>query len=211
MERLQELLRQYNITHIDEYVSGGGWNMMYQQRIFPEYWKRVYIIADSLPRSLRVLEIGSGFGFVTSIFSYLGFKTIVGFERDSQIANSASARLKSLFNREDCIRSESFTNQLYPSDLLVLVNCVYSDGLKSKEEYLRQILSYYEQAGSPHYFILEVIDESYKEANDVFPPIVRLGKDNIVNLFPNSKIQLWPTYVYPKNHISKTLYYIETL
>ena len=98
MEQLQELLRQYNNTHIDEYVRGGGWNKMYQQRIFPEYWKRVFIIANSLPRSLRVLEIGSGFGFVTSIFAYLGFKTIVGFERDTQIANSASARLKFLFN-----------------------------------------------------------------------------------------------------------------
>jgi SAM-dependent methyltransferase len=184
---------------------------MYLQRNFPDYWKRVFIIANMLPRSLRVLEIGSGFGFVTSIFAYLGFNTIVGFERDSHIANSASARLKSLFNREGIIRSELFENQFCPSDLLVLVNCVYSDGLKSKEEYLRQILSCYEQAGSPHYFILEVIDESYKEANDVFPPIVRLGKDNIVNLFPNSKIQSWPTYVYPKNHISKTLYYIETL
>lgn len=210
MEQLQEMLRQYNTIHIDD-VSGGGWNKMYLQRNFPDYWKRVFIIANMLPRSLRVLEIGSGFGFVTSIFAYLGFNTIVGFERDSHIANSASARLKSLFNREGIIRSELFENQFCPSDLLVLVNCVYSDGLKSKEEYLRQILSYYEQAGSPHYFILEVIDESYKEANDVFPPIVRLGKDNIVNLFPNSKIQLWPTYVYPKNHISKTLYYIETL
>ena len=210
MEQLQEMLRQYNTIHIDD-VSGGGWNKMYLQRNFPDYWKRVFIIANMLPRSLRVLEIGSGFGFVTSIFAYLGFNTIVGFERDSHIANSASARLKSLFNREGIIRFELFENQFCPSDLLVLVNCVYSDGLKSKEEYLRQILSYYEQAGSPHYFILEVIDESYKEANDVFPPIVRLGKDNIVNLFPNSKIQLWPTYVYPKNHISKTLYYIETL
>ena len=210
MEQLQEMLRQYNTIHIDD-VSGGGWNKMYLQRNFPDYWKRVFIIANMLPRSLRVLEIGSGFGFVTSIFAYLGFNTIVGFERDSHIANSASARLKSLFNREGIIRSELFENQFCPSDLLVLVNCVYSDGLKSKEEYLRQILSFYEQAGSPHYFILEVIDESYKEANDVFPPIVRLGKDNIVNLFPNSKIQSWPTYVYPKNHISKTLYYIETL
>jgi SAM-dependent methyltransferase len=204
------MLRQYNTIHIDD-VSGGGWNKMYLQRNFPDYWKRVFIIANMLPRSLRILEIGSGFGFVTSIFAYLGFNTIVGFERDSHIANSASARLKSLFNREGIIRSELFENQFCPSDLLVLVNCVYSDGLKSKEEYLRQILSCYEQAGSPHYFILEVIDESYKEANDVFPPIVRLGKDNIVNLFPNSKIQSWPTYVYPKNHISKTLYYIETL
>lgn len=210
MEQLQEMLRQYNTIHIDD-VSGGGWNKMYLQRNFPDYWKRVFIIANMLPRSLRVLEIGSGFGFVTSIFAYLGFNTIVGFERDSHIANSASARLKSLFNREGIIRSELFENQFCPSDLLVLVNCVYSDGLNSKEEYLRQILSYYEQAGSPHYFILEVIDESYKEANDVFPPIIRLGKDNIVNLFPNSKIQSWPTYVYPKNHISKTLYYIETL
>ena len=210
MEQLQEMLRQYNTIHIDD-VSGGGWNKMYLQRNFPDYWKRVFIIANMLPRSLRVLEIGSGFGFVTSIFAYLGFNTIVGFERDSHIANSASARLKSLFNREGIIRSELFENQFCPSDLLVLVNCVYSDGLKSKEEYLRQILSYYEQAGSPHYFILEVIDESYKEANDVFPPIVRLGKNDIVNLFPNSKIQSWPTYVYPKNHISKTLYYIETL
>ena len=210
MEQLQEMLRQYNTIHIDD-VSGGGWNKMYLQRHFPDYWKRVFIIANMLPRSLRVLEIGSGFGFVTSIFAYLGFNTIVGFERDSHIANSASARLKSLFNREGIIRSELFENQFCPSDLLVLVNCVYSDGLKSKEEYLRQILSYYEQAGSPHYFILEVIDESYKEANDVFPPIVRLGKNDIVNLFPNSKIQSWPTYVYPKNHISKTLYYIETL
>ena len=204
------MLRQYNTIHIDD-VSGGGWNKMYLQRNFPDYWKRVFIIANMLPRSLRVLEIGSGFGFVTSIFAYLGFNTIVGFERDSHIANSASARLKSLFNREGIIRSELFENQFCPSDLLVLVNCVYSDGLKSKEEYLRQILSYYEQAGSPHYFILEVIDESYKEANDVFPPIVRLGKNDIVNLFPNSKIQSWSTYVYPKNHISKTLYYIETL
>ena len=210
MEQLQEMLRQYNTIHIDD-VSGGGWNKMYLQRNFPDYWKRVFIIANMLPRSLRVLEIGSGFGFVTSIFAYLGFNTIVGFERDSQIANSASDRLKSLFNREGIIRSELFENQFCPSDLLVLVNCVYSDGLKSKEEYLRQILSCYEQAGSPHYFILEVIDESYKEANDVFPPIVRLGKNDIVNLFPNSKIQSWPTYVYPKNHISKTLYYIETL
>jgi SAM-dependent methyltransferase len=210
MEQLQEMLRQYNTIHIDD-VSGGGWNKMYLQRNFPDYWKRVFIIANMLPRSLRVLEIGSGFGFVTSIFAYLGFNTIVGFERDSHIANSASARLKSLFNREGIIRSELFENQFCPSDLLVLVNCVYSDGLKSKEEYLRQILSYYEQAGSPHYFILEVIDESYKEANDVFPPIVRLGKNDIVNLFPNSKIQSWSTYVYPKNHISKTLYYIETL
>ena len=210
MEQLQEMLRQYNTIHIDD-VSGGGWNKMYLQRNFPDYWKRVFIIANMLPRSLRVLEIGSGFGFVTSIFAYLGFNTIVGFERDSHIANSASARLKSLFNREGIIRSELFENQFCPSDLLVLVNCVYYDGLNSKEEYLRQILSYYEQAGSPHYFILEVIDESYKEANDVFPPIVRLGKDNIVNLFPNSKIQSWPTYVYPKNHISKTLYYIEML
>jgi protein-L-isoaspartate(D-aspartate) O-methyltransferase len=92
-----------------------------------------------------------------------------------------------------------------------LVNCVYSDGLKSKEEYLRKILSYYEHAGYPRYFILEVIDESYKEPNDIFPPIVRLCKNDIVNLFKKSKIQLWPTYVYPKNHISKTLYYIETL
>lgn len=210
MEQLQEMLRRYNTIHIDD-VSGGGWNKMYLQRNFPDYWKRVFIIANMLPRSLRVLEIGSGFGFVTSIFAYLGFNTIVGFERDSHIANSASDRLKSLFNREGIIRSELFENQFCPSDLLVLVNCVYSDGLKSKEEYLRQILSYYEQAGSPHYFILEVIDESYKEANDVFPPIVRLGKNDIVNLFPNSKIQSWPTYVYPKNHISKTLYYIETL
>ena len=210
MEQLQEMLRQYNTIHIDD-VSGGGWNKMYLQRNFPDYWKRVFIIANMLPRSLRILEIGSGFGFVTSIFAYLGFNTIVGFERDSHIANSASARLKSLFNREGIIRSELFENQFCPSDLLVLVNCVYSDGLKSKEEYLRQILSYYEQAGSPHYFILEVIDESYKEANDVFPPIVRLGKNDIVNLFPNSKIQSWSTYVYPKNHISKTLYYIETL
>lgn len=211
MEQLQELLRQYNNTHIDEYVRGGGWNKMYQQRIFPEYWKRVFIIANSLPRSLRVLEIGSGFGFVTSIFAYLGFKTIVGFERDTQIANSASARLKFLFNRENCIRSELFTNQFYSSDLLVLVNCVYSDGIKSKEEYLCQILSFFKQAGSPHHFILEVIDESYKEPNDVFPPIVRLGKKDVVNLFPNSKIQSWPTYIYPRNNTSKTLYYIEAL
>ena len=210
MEQLQEMLRQYNTIHIDD-VSGGGWNKMYLQRNFPDYWKRVFIIANMLPRSLRVLEIGSGFGFVTSIFAYLGFNTIVGFERDSQIAYSASDRLKSLFNREGIIRSELFENQFCPSDLLVLVNCVYSDGLKSKEEYLCQILSFFKQAGSPHHFILEVIDESYKEPNDVFPPIVRLGKNDIVNLFPNSKIQSWPTYVYPKNHISKTLYYIETL
>ena len=85
MERLQEMLRQYNNTHIDDRVSGGGWSVMYQQRIFPEYWKRVFIIANSLPRTLKVLEIGSGFGFVTSIFAYLGYDNLVGFEKDVQM------------------------------------------------------------------------------------------------------------------------------
>lgn len=204
------MLIDYNLSHEEEEATGAGWWHMYRgSTLLPLYWQYVYKIANALPRSLRVLEIGAGFGFVTSIFAYLGYKDIVGFERVESFAASANARLKSLFGLRGCIRNVTFKSQMVQSDLLVLVNCVYSDGLRNKEDYIQQIKSFYAHAGAPRYFILEVIDSSYTETDETFPPFVRLSKQDVSCMFPSARISSKKTYEFPRNKTTKALYFIE--
>lgn len=209
MEQLQTMLREYNISHQEKDTIGAGWNSMYQSVEFPLYWQYVYKIADKLDRNLKVLEIGSGFGFITSIFAYLGYSVIIGFEHTSSVATSANKRLESLFDIQNCINNTTFYYQKIDADILVLVNCVYSDGIESKDDYINLLMHYYNMACQPRYFILEVIDSSYTEENSTFPSFVRLSKNDICGMFPTSQIKYWETYIYPKNKTSKTLYLIE--
>jgi len=209
MEQLQDLLKNYNRKQIADF-SDSSWANQYCEEVFPSYWKYVFAIAYSLPKTLRIVEIGAGYGFVTSIFIYLRFLNITGFEQDFETADTGNRYIKDLFGAKHVIKPIKFKNQNIDADVLLLVNCAYSDGCTTKEEYKNRLIHYFKQAGCPQYYILEVIDDSYVEKNDEFPMNIRLNRRDIENMFLNSKIQFWRTYQYPRHEKSKTLYLIET-
>ena len=202
-------MTEYNRKIIKE-ESRNSWSNQYCESIFPRYWYEVFKVSESLDKDLRVLEVGTGHGDITSIFCYLGFKDLISFERDEENAKIAQKKLKSLFSVDSIVRQESFPNsEKFNSDILVLVNCVYADGIHSKEEYKEQIMMIYTSAGCPRIFLFEVIDSEYVIPDKTFPYEVRLSKNDIQEMFPASKISGIRTYQYPKNKKTKTLYIIK--
>lgn len=211
MDKLQSLLRQYNILHKDD-ISVAPWNKQYCAPIFPKYWQIVFSLLKPMNRNLRILEIGCGLGDITAIPCYLGFKNILAYEKDTNICNIASRRIFELFNKTNIIQNENYPNgRKYSEDILIMVNCAYADLANTKDEYINLIREYYTSAGYPHYLIMEVIDSSYKEENPEFPKHIRLSREDVLRLFPNCKIMSWETYKYPANKKSKTLYFIERI
>lgn len=209
MEKLEELLRNYNLAHTDD-LKISPWSKQYCKKPFPKYWKTVFQIMKGIDRNYRVLEIGCGQGDVTTIFCYLGFKKIESFEKLSALAVNARRRVNDLFNRTDVIFHGEFSiGQHIDCDVLVLVNCAYKDLAVSKHDYEKLMKDYYTAAGSPQYFIMEVIDSSYTLSDEEFPEHIRLSQEDVIRMFPDFKIQSWKTYIYPENRKSKTLYLIE--
>ncbi len=186
------------------------WAIPFAKMPFPRYWRVVYSIATKLPRFTRVVEIGAGFGFITSIFKHLGY-SVVGYERNKRICAIANRMLDYLFPGGSCIIPATFHSQLVNSEVLVLVNCVYWDKCCNKAEYMKTLEGYYVNTGFPKYYLLEVIDATYQCHDDVFPNFVRLSREDIVDMFPHTQISSWETYRYPNNAKSKTLYLIERL
>jgi protein-L-isoaspartate(D-aspartate) O-methyltransferase len=64
-------------------------------------------------------------------------------------------------------------------------------------------------AGNPKYYLLEVIDDSYKNEDPTFPFAIRVNRKDIEKIFPLSKISSWETYKFPVNEKTKKLYLIE--
>lgn len=207
MERLQALLKEYITGHALDFAEH-EWTNGFTEDDAPVYWQTVYSIAKQLPTHLKVVEIGSGFGFVLSIFKYLGYDNVVGYEQDDRICAVANQILKEFFD-DECVKTEKFCSQQESANILVLVNCVYADDCVTKEEYMKRLVSYYQQGNQPEYYILEVIDSSYSEENAMFPEFIRLSEKDIHNMFPGAKVKSWHTYKYPFNKKSKTLYLIE--
>ena len=223
MERLQSLLKTYNQSHSEDNLLA-PWNQQYCQDVFPKYWETTYAILQSLNKNSRVIEIGCGLGAITSILCYLGYRNITSFEKvcylgyrnitsfekDSLLADKAKQRIKDLFNRDNIIFTSEYPNgNAYSCDILILVNCAYAYQTNNKSEYLDSLRSFYESAGNPQYFILEVIDDSYTIDDDEFPLHIRLNSTDIRDSFPKCAIKSWITYKYPENKKSKTLYLIE--
>lgn len=209
MERLQSLLRQYNLSHKVDLMLA-PWSKQYCEEEFPKYWEIVYSILQLLDKNSRVLEIGCGLGDITAILCYLGFKHITSLEKDEQISRAAQRRIVDMFGMNGVVRNENYpSNKQYTADILILVNCVYADQLKTKREYMDLIQKYYVCSGSPNHFLMEVIDSSYAEKNSEFPEYIRLSRQDVEGLFRNCKIRSWETYKYPHNSKSKTLYLIE--
>lgn len=210
MEQLQSLLKQYNLLH-KEYLETAPWSKQYSEdESFPKYWGRVYSILQPLDKNYNVLEIGCGFGDVTAILCYLGFKRIVAFEQDKNICLAAHKKIAKLFGRQDVVKNEKYPNgKQYVADVLILVNCSYAEKTKTKQEYLDLMKQYYVCAGKPKVFLMEVIDAAYTQDDNEFPKHIRLSSDDVKELFYGCKISSWDTYKYPVNRKSKTLYLIE--
>lgn len=211
MERLQSLLRQYNKTHKEDF-SLAPWSKQYCEKVFPKYWKLVYCILKSLNKDYKILEIGCGIGDITAILCYLNFKNILAFEKDVQISSIAQKRMTEMFGRKNIVQNEIYPNgNQYNADILILVNCVYTDLVNTKQEYMALIHEYYIKAGCPKYYLMEAIDSSYTKEDIVFPKHIRMNHDDVLSLFPNCKICSWETYKFPMNRKSKTLYLIERI
>ncbi|MBR4388424.1 MAG: class I SAM-dependent methyltransferase [Prevotella sp.] len=209
MEKLQALLREYRRSHPED-LNMAPWSSQYCQMNFPKYWEIVYCILKKMNRRHQIIEIGCGLGDITSILVYLGFKDIISFEKDKEIARRAQRSISELFQKDNIIINGEYPGcNEYDCDILIMVNCAYVTLASSKEEYLNLLKSYYRHAKEPKFFILEVIDSSYKNKDDEFPSYIRLDRNDIEVLFPNTSIHSWVTYKYPENRRSKTLYLIE--
>lgn len=209
MEKLQSMLRSYNNSHINQYLYA-PWGKIYCESSFPKYWQLVYSILEHYPRSNSIIEIGTGLGDILSIACYLKFKSILGIERDLNLAKLAQNKIKTLFELNDVVQILDYPNSTnWDADILIMVNCVYSDGINSKKEYLNKVRGYYNSANKPRVFIFESISSDYIACDTVFPDYIRLDKNDILETFSDCNIQCFETYRFPKNQRSKTLFLIE--
>ena len=139
MEKLLDLLVGYNQAEIPQ-ESRRSWSNQFCKRKFPIYWHKVYNILNGLNRKNSIIEIGCGQGDVTSIACYLGFTSILAYERDRQMSKVAIAKIAALFNKKDVIIEKAFPELKHNhADILIMVNCVYADYVHSKEEYIQNV------------------------------------------------------------------------
>ena len=199
----------YNQKHMED-CKLAPWHRQYCGDAFPLYWKVTYEILQSIDRDSRVIEIGCGLGNVTSILCYLGYKEVSAYEKDSTLAGRARLRIKDIFNQDNIVKPVEYPEEktLY-CDVLVQVNCAYDNHTTNKAEYLDSLRFYYESAGLPKYYLLEVIDASFIQEDEDFPLHIRLGERDVRTTFPEGKLKKWETYKFPENAKSKTLYLIE--
>jgi protein-L-isoaspartate(D-aspartate) O-methyltransferase len=130
----------------------------------------VFKASESLDKNLRVLEVGTGQGDITSIFCYLGFKDIISFRTRRRECHIANEKLKHLFSVDSVVRHESFPcSGQFNSDILVLVNCVYAEEIHSKEEYKEQIIKIYSSAGCPRIFCSKSSTQNMSYLTKYFP------------------------------------------
>lgn len=209
MEEFYELLKNYNTNLVSDNIMLEPWFYQYTESTPPLYWSLLYEILSNVDRRLPVIEVGAGYGDVTSLLCFLGFESIIGFERDNSKVEIASKKIYNLFQRRCIIKNTNYPVQLdYKPGILIQVNCVYVDNCLSKKMYLESITNNYIINGGPDIFVFEAIDDSFMNDSIVFPEFVRLNRKDIEQLFPSCSIRSYSTYKYPENSISKTMYVI---
>ena len=88
------------------------------------------------------------------------------------------------------------------------MNCVYSRGARSREIYAKCLASDLVRLGRPTHMFVELVDASFTAPHPAFPSEVRMSPQDVMETFPGARISFVPTYIYPKNSSSKTLYHI---
>ena len=181
--------------------------LAYHDPELPAYWN---VLASELTRydcDSTIFEIGSGFGDVLALTHFLGFKNARGMEMDEHLVQIANQKLRSLFGFNEGVMLGRYPTSIPSPDILLQINCVYFEGMSTKEEFLNQLVSFY-QAASPRHYIVEVIDDSFRQPSQVFPPFVRLSEEDMQHAFQGLRIRSVLTYQFPANTSTKRLYII---
>lgn len=190
------------------YEERDGRILVYKDDVPPAYWQILSTILQKYPKSYSIFEIGSGIGDVLALLIYLGFANIQGIERDDYLAKIANKKLSDLFALNELIFSGNYPISIPSPDILLQINCVYFEGVSTKQEFIQQLLKFYENA-QPKVYIVEVIDSTYNVDSNIFPFFVRLSPEDIYEAFKGLNIKSFLTYQYPKNTSTKRLYIIE--
>ena len=209
MEQFYKLLRDYNLLLSQSDENFPEWLVQFTENEPPLYWRTIYDLLKDTDKTQSIIEIGAGYGDITALLYYMGFKNVICYEMDTPKCSYIENKIFSLFDFNPNIATTKYPQKLgYTPDILLQVNCVYIDEEKNKSEYLGQIYDFYNANGTPKMYLIEVIDDSYKEDNDLFPNFVRLNENDIKQLFPMCSISSYKTRIYPFNKVSKTLYRI---
>lgn len=205
MDEFYTLLKQYNSENANEALP--EWTKIYSESTPPVYWNILKNILNEYSKSSSVFEIGSGAGDLLALILSLGFDNVAGVEKDLFLSEFANKKLEHFFNRKETVVHGEYPISISKPNILIQVNCVYFENIFSKEDYLIQLKSFYQNA-SPDYFLLEVIDSSFIAESKAFPDFVRLSEKNIQDTFIDKTIDSFKTYEYPINTSSKRLYLI---
>jgi len=212
MEQFYKLLKEYNINFIAKVVDVPEWFLQYTEDEPPLYWKTVYEILKYEDRNQSIVEIGAGYGDITALLYFMGFRNIISFEYDTNLIFPIEDKIKYLFGIQPNIVNNTYPQTLsYKPNILIQVNCVYPINITNKAEYLKQIRNFYEVNGVPVLYIFEYINEIYSSENEVFPKFIRLNNGDISHLFPDCKIESYYTYKFPINKTTKKICTIKIL
>jgi len=209
MDKFYKRLSLYNSNLIKNEPSLPEWFLQYTSPKPPIYWKIVGQMLYDENRDLKIVEVGAGCGDVTSLLCWMGFKIVTAIERDPHLVKVVLDKIDSLGGSDVVVLNALYPIKLdFKPDILLQVNCIYSDCCIDKDSFLKSILESYKYNGIPKVFLFEAIDESYQGDNPTFPTFVRIGLKDIKELFPNCKIFKQTTYKYPTNRITKVMYKI---
>lgn len=201
-----ERLRSFNEVNGDPALP--EWTSIFRGASPPAYWTALAAALSSVTRDAYVVEVGSGAGDILVLLWSLGFTRITGVERDPDLVRVSRRKLSTLCpgaRTPQVVRGTWPYVSVRSPDVLVRVNCVYSEGATSREVYL-DALARITQA--PLIF-LEMIDASFTTWHPAFPPEVRVSADDVARVFPNHRASRVPTYVHPQQSSSKSLYCLE--
>lgn len=210
MEKLQSLLAEFNRHGSD---GDENWHRQFSVTPFPAYWRIVYRLLSDLKSGnvgLRVREIGAGYGDISAVALHLGFTDVAACERCAEKALQARAKIKMLFGRDDVIWNCDYDRwgDRRLCDVLIMVNCVYVENAKTRQEYVTRLQEIVAEAGDPRYFIYEAVDVRYDGNDAAFPEPVRLSEPDLVAAFPHRAVVGWDTYRRPANRSDKRIYFL---
>lgn len=212
MEQFYEVLKEYNRSFVANVIDVPEWFLQYTEDVPPLYWKTVYDILKNEDKNQSIVEIGAGFGDITALLYFMGFRNIVSFEYDSSLIIPIEDKIKCILGIKPNIVNNTYPQKLsYKPDILIQVNCVYPINITNKTEYLKQIRTFYEFNGEPVLYVFEYIDEIYSFENEVFPKFIRLNNTDISLLFSDCKIESYYTYKFPTNKTTKKICSIKLL
>lgn len=207
MEDFYKLLTEYNTITFQE-EQRPEWHNIYCISPMPTYLEVLLKRLESLDKNLLTIEVGCGYGDVLVMLINLGYKNIIGIERDEAACKAANKKIQSLFktDKEYVICTDYPVKLDYTPEIYIQVNNVYIESLAKKEAYIERNKKWIYYNGTPKYVFIEFIDAIYAEKSNHYPSFIRLTLNEVKLMFSDFDVLSFKTYGYPKNTSSKCLY-----